>query len=642
MKKPHRRLFVSAVLCGLTVLLTWAGTSHIAVLRASSALLEDLQLAYFGPAREPSDDVVILSIDEDALATLPFRSPISRRFLADILQSLAPKRPRAVGIDVIFDQPTTPDDDQALLDALDDFPAPVVIAVGTRDNGLTDRQLDFQTHYLDGRSVGSATLHTVDGVVRFLYPREPAENGRIPSFAAALATAVGVAPPAARERIYYRAPSADKPPLRAFPAASAEKLPTAWLGGRVVLIGAQLPNEDRFRTPLSALGGAQSTMAGTMIHAQAFSQLLDGERYPETSEWLQALVLAAVAVAGFALTFTHLKPWTKIVIGVGGLLSFWALATAYFAAGGVQLPLLAPSLGLALGASFGGAYARHVDIAEKRFVRAAFQRYVSPAVIDHVLDNPDKLVLGGEKREMSFIFSDLADFTKLAEQTTPEAVVGLLHDYFEGMLQIALSHGATVDRLVGDSIAVFFNAPADQPDHAQRAVRCALALDRYCEAFRADRIANGVPMGATRIGVHSGTAVVGNVGSTTRFHYTAHGDCVNTAARLESVNKHLGTRVCISIDTARHCPEHALRPVAHLVLKGKSQGIECVTLCDGLADGHLQDYLLAYAALAQSDPVSVQLFESLHARLPGDGLIAFHLGRLQRGDAGIRVVLEEK
>ncbi len=409
-----------------------------------------------------------------------------------------------------------------------------------------------------------------------------------------------------------------------------------------MLLGADLPNQDRFRTPLSVLGGAASTMAGVEIHAQSLAQLLDGERYPAAATWIEVLILLAAAAIGCALPFTALSLPLKTVLGAVCVIGYTVLGFMWFAQGGVQLPLLGPAAAFFLAASFGSAYARHEDRTEKRFVREAFQRYVSPAVIEHVLSDPRKLVLGGEKREMSFLFSDLASFTSLTEEQTPETIVSLLQEYFEGMLKIALDHGGTVDRLIGDSIAVFFNAPAEQPDHAQRAVRCALAVDRFCEAFRAERRERGLPLGVTRIGVHTGTAIVGNVGSAVRFHYTAHGDAVNTAARLESVNKHLGTRVCISSDAARHCPEERLRMVGELVLKGKTRALRCVTPLDEGLESMVDDYLEAYVALEQEDPAAIELFAALHQKFPNDELIAFHLRRLARGERGSRIVLEEK
>ena len=383
-------------------------------------------------------------------------------------------------------------------------------------------------------------------------------------------------------------------------------------------------------------------MAGIFIHAQALAQIFDGAQFPAASGWIEAAILALAAALGVALPFMRLRAYWKGAIGLAVLAAYWSFGFAYFAAGGALLPLLSPTLSLVLAIAFGITYARRRDQLEKGLIRSAFGRYVSPQIIEQVLRDPSKLALGGEKREMSFVFSDLEGFTTLAESLPPETALALLQGYLDGMLRIAFEHGGTVDRIVGDGIAVFFGAPLDQPDHARRAVACALAWDRYCEAFRETHRANGVALGITRIGVHTGTAIVGNVGTAERLHYTAHGDCVNTAARLEGANRYLGTRVCISAEVARHSPEQAFVPIGRLVLKGRSQEIECVTAGHHLPEEIHEEYLVAYRLLDVDRAACEERFEALARNLPNHGLPAFHWQRLRRGEFGARIVLEGK
>ena len=148
-----------------------------------------------------------------------------------------------------------------------------------------------------------------------------------------------------------------------------------------------------------------------------------------------------------------------------------------------------------------------------------------------------------------------------------------MNEYFDGTCEIILDHGGTIEKFVGDALHVMFNAPLDQPDHQQRAVACALALDAFCQAFVVHQRSRKINFGVTRIGVNTGVTVVGNFGGANRFDYSATGDAINTAARLESVNKQIGTRVCVSGTTIEHCHGVPCRPVGELVLKGKSESV---------------------------------------------------------------------
>jgi adenylate cyclase len=205
--------------------------------------------------------------------------------------------------------------------------------------------------------------------------------------------------------------------------------------------------------------------------------------------------------------------------------------------------------------------------------RGHLARYFSPAVVDRLVADPSPLSPGVERREMSFVFTDIAGFTPFIEKTDPSTIAPLLNDYFSGMVEIAFRHEGTIDKVVGDGINVFFSAPIAQPDHAARALACALDMDEYTRSFARERRASGVRIGDTRIGVSTGDAVVGNFGCNAFLHYTAYGDVVNTAARLQAANRVLGTHVCVSVSTVAAVPDFTGLPVGELLLKGKSQRV---------------------------------------------------------------------
>jgi len=187
-------------------------------------------------------------------------------------------------------------------------------------------------------------------------------------------------------------------------------------------------------------------------------------------------------------------------------------------------------------------------------------------------------------------------------------------------------------------------APDDQPDHAPRALRCALDLDGFAQRFSADKNAEGIAFGATRIGVHSGPVVVGNIGGEKRFDYTAIGDTVNTAARLESANKFLGTRICINGATAERCPDMAVRPIRELVLKGKTEAVAVFEPLgpERAAAPATSAYREAFEKLTLNDPYVKGAFEKLVVTYPEDGVAAFHLDRLKSGERGTRIEMTQK
>jgi len=202
----------------------------------------------------------------------------------------------------------------------------------------------------------------------------------------------------------------------------------------------------------------------------------------------------------------------------------------------------------------------------------------------------------------------------------------------------------TLDRIVGDAVAVMFSAPAVQPDHAARAVACALDMDRFAQAFAVTKRAEGVPLGLTRIGVHSGSVIIGNVGGDTHSDYRALGDPINTSARLETVNKHLGTRICVSGATVAQCPDFIGRPVGDLMLVGKSEAIpafEPLSAADAALPA-MTAYANAFALLDSDPPAARAAFADLAGKYPDDPLAAFHHRRLESGETGSTVVMTEK
>jgi adenylate cyclase len=284
-------------------------------------------------------------------------------------------------------------------------------------------------------------------------------------------------------------------------------------------------------------------------------------------------------------------------------------------------------------------YQRRQQEAER--AHAQLSRYFSPSLVELLATETESINLNAQWRDITSMFTDIASFTTLVEGLPPETMGPLVNEYLTGMTEIVFDHGGTLVNIIGDSLIVMFGAPTDQPDHAERAVACVLVLDTFAEAFRARWRDKGVAIGVTRVGINSGPALVGNFGGGRFFDYTAYGDTISIAARLETANKQLGTRICVSDSVVQRIAGFAGRPVGNVLLRGRSEALlahEPLTPTRH-ADPLTCDYRAAYAKAEACDPTALSAFAALLGRDSSDGLVSFHLKRILAGATGVTVAL---
>jgi adenylate cyclase len=280
--------------------------------------------------------------------------------------------------------------------------------------------------------------------------------------------------------------------------------------------------------------------------------------------------------------------------------------------------------------------------AEAERAHASLSRYFSPQIASRLAAIGDSDGMEVHWRDVAVIFTDITGFTSLVESAAPDVLGTLLGEYVGGMTDVVFAHEGTVAKVIGDAIQIMFNAPGDQPDYASRAIACAHDLDAWAQQFCVRWKEKGVNFGATRIGVHAGPALVGNFGGSKFFDYTAYGDTVNTAARLEAVNKHLGTRICASVTVADGAGDFRGRPVGDIVLRGRSEPLRAYEplTAAAFASPATSQYAEAFARMEAGDAAAMPAFAALVGAHADDALAGFHLKRLLNGAKGVQMQLE--
>jgi class 3 adenylate cyclase/CHASE2 domain-containing sensor protein len=601
---------------------------------------QDVRMIYGPKAPAQDKDIIIVKIDENLLRRFPYRYPVDRQYLAGLLTTLAAKHARAIGLDFLFDKPTEPTKDEILRRTLRQLPVPVVVSYVQDPRIVDPRDLPFLQNFVPPDERGMANIpNTRDGDVRYIYPGERGPDGvYIRGLARQILHRLGIETPDQSPELYYMPdPRESNPYIPLFgeiPAEAVPYLPAKFFTGKIVLIGADLSLDDRHRTPMATMkGDIDGQLPGIVIHAHGLSQLLNHRGVKHIPQWSVLAITVVLAALGAILGRLPMPIWGRL------LATFIFIATWIVAAFEVYMntlwvvPVVAPSLAFVLAVWITDTILGRESRQQKAFIQGAMSRYVSPKVVSQLLDNPEQLSLTGISKEMTFLFTDVAGFTSLAEKQGPEKLIALLNEYLTGVCRIIQEqYEGTVCRFIGDAIFALWNAPADQPDHHRRAVECALAIDAYAEAFRAEQLAKGVEFGATRIGVNAGVAMVGNLGSPERMEYTALGDNVNLASRLESVNKYFGTRICVSETVASALPPERLRPIARVVVKGKTQPMAIYEPIDPdkIGSTSIRNYMAAYALLEAENPRALDAFKALATEDPDDGCARFHYKRLQK------------
>lgn len=522
-------------------------------------------------------DVVVVQVDDVTFGELNQRWPFPRSLHARLIDRLREAGVRTIAYDVQFTEETSTREDNALVEAVGRAPGIVLATTEVlRGGGTAVLGGDAVLRRYHARA-GNAVINPDPGGV---FRRAPYEYDGLKGFAIVAAEQAlrrpiptSQTPPGGKPFwIDYRGPPGTVPAV-SFSRVLRGKVPDRVLRGKVVVVGASAPSLNDVHA-VSTSGDA--LMSGPEIQASAIDTALRGFPLRVAPGWVAIALIVLMAAAVPALSL-RLSPVPAVAAALVVAAVYLAGAQLAFDSGRI-VPVVPPLFALAL-ATVGSLAEQYLVIAfERRRVRDTFARFVPEHVVDDVLAcADDDLRLGGERREVTVLFSDLRGFTSFSETREPDRVIGVLNRYLSEMSDAIMEHGGTLISYMGDGIMAVFGAPLEQADHADRALAAAREmLDRRLPAFnewiRGQGLGEGFRMG---VGLNSGTVMTGNVGSQRRMDYTAIGDTTNTASRLQEMTKDTPHQLYVSESTRAALRERApaLEFVDELAVRGRSQPI---------------------------------------------------------------------
>ena len=615
--------------------------------------LYDLRVVNTVAKTDPDPRIVMVVYNDDTLLATRKRSPLDRATLARALTNLDAMGARAIGIDILIDQPQ--DEDAALIAAFRAMRTPTWLAYADNASNAEDIQYN-QQQFLDGfqAAVRSPSVRATsirleadpDNVVR----RWPDIRSNLPPF-----MAIALAPSAEfadydgairwRMPAFTDRPAFDTLPIDLFAGEAVIPAFAEQIRGRYVLIGTDIIDVDKFETPLrealSLNPGARSTTAGLEVHAHMLAQRLDGAakpRVPSAGLW----AIAALVVVAGALSSLLSGAWWRMGLFLTAQAVFFLYLPILLERQGVDtlgLPAFGWAVGWFMAFAAVGAAARAVGAEQRKFAQGALGKYLPRDIANEIMADPERLALHGERCDIFVVFTDLEGFTKLSHAIEPEMVAYLLNNYLDRLSDIVLEHGGTIDKFVGDAIIAFWGAPIKRPDDGERAARAALAMAEAGETFRRETPEGVPPIGRTRVGLHYGEAIVGNFGGEGRIQYTALGDPMNTASRLEAANKQLKTTVLASWPAVQRSGVDWWRPMGRVLLRGRSTPVEIFEPAPQMSVSDLRHFRSIMTRVNEGKQDAVAELRNFASKRPEDATLGNLVYRLDHiGDGGSYVL----
>ncbi|MFM9972563.1 MAG: CHASE2 domain-containing protein [Burkholderiales bacterium] len=589
--------------------------------------------------------ITIIGVDESTLEALGTTWPLPRRFHAQLLDRLREADVAAVGFDSLFSDLTQTKDDEAFAAAIKRFPNVVLASdLVARETAVARQWARVDPHPMfikAGALQGYSNMELDNDAVLRHVPVV------LDSFWRALLWKFDQARPGVVESLdatedmlirYLGGPHTFNYIPFQYILQPEGNLPLDWqesLKDHIVLVGRKLnvigevgaAQGEVYQTPFYQR--TREFMPRVEAHANLVASIVSKQVLREAPEgWPIGAWFSAVFIA-----IAFMRRWHPLHSGIVLALLIAALAAlqiGFFLQYGVWIATAGAAMTITLIFVAQGAVAFIAEQRQRGAIKNAFSMYVSPALVEQVLANPDKLKLGGERRQVTILFSDLAGFTTISEAHPPEKVAGLINVHLSAMTEEILAHQGTVEKFVGDGIMAMWGAPVDDDKQAENAVRASIVMQQRWEALRPQIIAEVGTFPRMRIGINCGSCILGNMGGNNRFDYTAVGDPVNLASRIEGVNKVYGTPTLASGDVVDAVAgAMRFREVDTVIVKGKVTGIRMLTPCDdevliGLSDsalaawreGRLGDARRGWETLLASypfDPVAKVFLERIEA-----------------------------